>query len=55
VMMMNQKVKKERKAKVPRMKSMRKKLFAAKYNGDFMKPFPSFYDPKAMEPPLTFK
>lgn len=32
-----------------------KKLFNAKLNGDFMKPFPSFYDPKGMEPPLNQK
>lgn len=24
-------------------------------NGDYMKPFLSFYDPKAMEPPLNDK
>ena len=31
------------------------KLFEAKMNGDYMKPFLSYYDPKAMEPPLNKK
>lgn len=31
------------------------KMFSAKERGDFMKPFPSFYDAAALEPPLTGK
>ena len=31
------------------------KMFEAKCNGDLMKPFPSFYDAQALEPPLTAK
>ena len=32
-----------------------KRKFEMKFKGDFMQPFTSFYDPKAMEPPLGEK
>ena len=32
-----------------------KRQFEMKFKGDFMQPFTSFYDPKAMEPPLGEK
>ena len=31
------------------------KLFEMQLNGDYLKPFLSFYDPRAMEPPLNAK
>lgn len=33
----------------------KKKIFEYKFNGDYMKPFTSYYDIQGMGPPLTEK